>query len=74
MTCTRINPRPSTSSIKTDGIARHFLHAGLKGPWLSHVMFFVPEMPKALGSDLGDDVPSDAHEGKVAVTPQLTFR
>src|SRR4029077_16633183 len=25
MTCTRMNPRPATSSIKSDGIARHFL-------------------------------------------------
>ena len=43
-----------------------YLNAGIKGPWLPHVMFFVPEIdPKALGSDLGDDVPLDAHEEKI---------
>jgi hypothetical protein len=30
-------------------------------------MFFVPEIdPRALGSDLGDDVPLDAHEEKIS--------
>ena len=43
-----------------------YLNAGVKGPWLPHVMFFVPEIdPKALGSDLGGDVPMDAHEEKI---------
>ena len=37
-----------------------------KHPGLPHVMFFVPEIdPKALGSDLGDVVPLDAHEEKI---------
>jgi hypothetical protein len=36
-----------------------------KGPWLPHVMFFIPEIdPKALGA-LGDDVPLSAGEDKI---------
>jgi len=43
-----------------------YLNAYVKGPWRPHVMFFVSEIdPKALGSDLGNDVPLDAHEEKV---------
>ena len=43
-----------------------YLNAGVKGPWLPHVMFFVPEIdPRALGSGFGDDVPLDAHEEKI---------
>jgi hypothetical protein len=43
-----------------------YLNAFVKGPWLPHVMVFVPEIdPKALGSDLGDDVPLGAHEEKI---------
>ena len=40
-----------------------YLNGHDKGPWLPHVMIFVPEIdPKALGSDLGDDVPLHAGE------------
>ena len=42
-----------------------YLNASIKGPWLPHVMFYVPEIdPKDLKSE-GDDVPLDAHEDKV---------
>ena len=41
-----------------------YLNARIKGPWLPHVMFYVPEIdPKALGSDQ-EDVPIDAQENK----------
>ena len=43
-----------------------YLNSRDKGPWLPHVMIFVPEIdPKALGSDLGDDVPLHAGEDKI---------
>lgn len=41
-----------------------YLNAKIKGPWLPHVMFYVPEIdPKALGTDQ-EDVPLNAHEDK----------
>jgi hypothetical protein len=42
-----------------------YLNTKIKGPWLPHVMFYVPEIdPKALGTDQ-DDVPLAAQENKV---------
>lgn len=43
-----------------------YLNATIKGPWLPHVMIFVPEIdPKSLGAGIGDDVPLGAHEEKI---------
>jgi hypothetical protein len=43
-----------------------YLNGNDKGPWLPHVMFFVPEIdPEALGA-LGDDVPLSVGEDKIA--------
>jgi hypothetical protein len=59
-------PTPEPGSMSYMLSKQGYLNAGIKGPWLPHVMFFVPEIdPKSLGSDLGDDVPLDAHEEKV---------
>jgi hypothetical protein len=59
-------PTPEPGSVSYMLSKQGYLNAGIKGPWLPHVMFFVPEIdPKALGSDLGDDVPLDAHEQKI---------
>jgi hypothetical protein len=59
-------PTPEPGSMSYMMSKQGYLNAGVKGPWLPHVMFFVPEIdPKALGSDLGDDVPLDAREDKV---------
>jgi len=59
-------PTPEPGSVSYMMSKQGYLNAGVKGPWLPHVMFFVPEIdPKALGSDLGDDVPLDAHEEKI---------
>jgi hypothetical protein len=59
-------PTPEPGSLSYMLSKQGYLNAGVKGPWLPHVMFFVPEIdPKALGSDLGDDVPLDAHEEKI---------
>ena len=59
-------PTPEPGSVSFMMSKQGYLNAGVKGPWLPHVMFFVPEIdPKALGSDLGDDVPLDAHEEKI---------
>jgi hypothetical protein len=59
-------PTPEPGSVSYMLSKQGYLNAGVKGPWLPHVMFFVPEIdPKALGSDLGDDVPLDAREEKV---------
>jgi hypothetical protein len=59
-------PTPEPGSMSYMLSKQGYLNAGIKGPWLPHVMFFVPEIdPKALGSDLGDDVPLDAHEEKI---------
>ncbi len=59
-------PTPEPGSMSYMLSKQGYLNAGVKGPWLPHVMFFVSEIdPKALGSDLGDDVPLDAHEEKI---------
>lgn len=59
-------PTPEPGSVSYMLSKQGYLNAGVKGPWLPHVMFFVAEIdPKALGSDLGGDVPLDAHEEKV---------
>lgn len=59
-------PTPEPGSVSYMMSKQGYLNAGIKGPWLPHVMFFVPEIdPKALGSDLGDDVPLDAREEKI---------
>jgi len=59
-------PTPEPGSVSYMLSKQGYLNAGVKGPWLPHVMFFVSEIdPKALGSDLGEDVPLDAHEEKV---------
>jgi len=58
-------PTPEPGSVSYMLSKQGYLNAGVKGPWLPHVMFFVAEIdPKALGSDLGGDVPLDAHEEK----------
>ena len=59
-------PTPEPGSLSYMMSKQGYLNAGVKGPWLPHVMFYVREIdPKALGSDLGDDVPLDAHEDRV---------
>ena len=59
-------PTPEPGSVSYMLSKQGYLNASVKGPWLPHVMFFVSEIdPKVLGSDLGDDVPLDAHEEKV---------
>jgi hypothetical protein len=59
-------PTPEPGSLSYMMSKQGYLNAVIKGPWLPHVMVFVPEIdPKALGSDLGDDVPLGAHEEKV---------
>lgn len=59
-------PTPEPGSLSYMLSKQGYLNAGIKGPWLPHVMFFVSEIdPKSLGSDLGDDVPLDAHEEKI---------
>ena len=59
-------PTPESGSVSYMLSKQGYLNAGIKGPWLPHVMIFVSEIdPKALGSDLGDDVPLDAHEEKI---------
>lgn len=58
-------PTPEPGSMAYMMSKQGYLNAGVKGPWLPHVMFYIPETdPKALGSE-GDDVPLDAHEDKV---------
>jgi hypothetical protein len=59
-------PTPEPGSVSYMMSRQGYLNASIKGPWLPHVMFFVSEIdPKALGSDLGDDVPLDAREEKI---------
>jgi hypothetical protein len=59
-------PTPEPGSMSYMMSKQGYLNAGVKGPWLPHVMFFVSEIdPQALGSDLGDDVPLDAHKDAV---------
>ena len=59
-------PTPEPGSVSYMLSKQGYLNEGIKGPWRPHVMFFVSEIdPKALGSDLGDDVPLDAREEKV---------
>lgn len=59
-------PTPEPGSISYMMSKQGYLNAHDKGPWRPHVMFFVPEIdPKALGADLGDDVPFAAGEDKV---------
>jgi hypothetical protein len=59
-------PTPEPGSLSYMMSKQGYLNASIKGPWLPHVMVFVPEIdPKALGSDLGDDVPLGAHEEKI---------
>lgn len=59
-------PTPEPGSVSYMMSKQGYLNAFVKGPWLPHVMVFVPEIdPKALGSDLGDDVPLGAHEEKI---------
>jgi hypothetical protein len=59
-------PTPEPGSMSYMMSKQGYLNTGVKGPWLPHVMFFVSEIdPQALGSDLGDDVPLDAHKDAV---------
>ena len=59
-------PTPEPGSLSYMLSKQGYLNDYIKGPWLPHVMVFVPEIdPKALGSDLGDDVPLGAHEEKI---------
>jgi hypothetical protein len=58
-------PTPEPGSMAYMMSKQGYLNASIKGPWLPHVMFYIPEIdPKALGSE-ADDVPLDAHEDKV---------
>jgi hypothetical protein len=60
-------PTPEPGSVSYMMSKQGYLNAHDKGPWLPHVMIFVPEIdPKALGADLGDDVPLVAGENKVS--------
>jgi hypothetical protein len=59
-------PTPEPGSLSYMLSKQGYLNAVIKGPWLPHVMVFVPEIdPKALGSGLGEDVPLGAHEEKI---------
>ena len=59
-------PTPEPGSLSYMLSKQGYLNASVKGPWLPHIMIFVPEIdPKALGSGLGDDVPLGAHEEKI---------
>jgi hypothetical protein len=59
-------PTPQPGSVSYMLSKQGYLNAIVKGPWLPHVMFFVSQIdPKALGSNLGDDVPLDAREEKL---------
>jgi hypothetical protein len=61
-------PTPEPGSLSYRMSKQGYLNASIKGPWLPHVMVFVPEIdPKILGSDLGDDVPLGAHEEKIGL-------
>lgn len=58
-------PTPEPGSMAYMMSKQGYLNAKIKGPWLPHVMFYIPEIdPKALATE-GDDVPLDAHEDKV---------
>ncbi len=60
-------PIPEPGSVSFMLSKQGYLNADVKGPWLPHVMFFFPEIdPKALGVDLGDDVPLDGGEDRVS--------
>lgn len=59
-------PTPEPGSLSYMMSKQGYLNATIKGPWLPHVMIFVPEIdPKSLGSGLGDDVPLGAHEERI---------
>ena len=59
-------PTPEPGSLSYMLSKQGYLNDYIKGPWLPHVMVFVPEIdPKALGSGLGDDVPLGAHEERI---------
>ncbi len=59
-------PTPEPGSLSYMLSKQGYLNASIKGPWLPHIMVFVPEIdPKALGSGLGADVPLGAHEEKI---------
>jgi hypothetical protein len=59
-------PTPEPGSMAYMMSKQGYLNASIKGPWLPHVMFYIPEIdPKALAIE-GDDVPLNAHEDKAA--------
>jgi hypothetical protein len=59
-------PTPEPGSMSYMMSKQGYLNANDKGPWHPHVMFFVSEIdPRALGADLGDDVPLAAGESKI---------
>jgi len=59
-------PTPEPGSMAYMMSKQGYLNASIKGPWLPHVMFYIPEIdPKALAVE-GDDVPLNAHEDKAA--------
>jgi hypothetical protein len=59
-------PTPEPGSLSYMMSKQGYLNDHIKGPWLPHVMIFVPEIdPKTLGSGLGDDVPLGAHEERI---------
>ena len=59
-------PTPEPGSLSYMMSKQGYLNDYIKGPWLPHVMIFVPEIdPKTLGSGLGDDVPLGAHEERI---------
>jgi hypothetical protein len=65
-------PTPEPGSLSYMLSKQGYLNNNDKGPWLPHVMIFVPEIdPQALGSDLGDDVPLKAAEGRISRTTTI---
>jgi hypothetical protein len=58
-------PTPEPGAMAYMMAKQGYLNGVIKGPWLPHVMFYVPEInPQSLGSDQ-DDVPLDGHEDTV---------
>jgi hypothetical protein len=59
-------PTPEPGAMSYMMSKQGYLNANDKGPWHPHVMFFISEIdPRALGADLGDDVPLAAGESKI---------
>ena len=60
-------PTPEPGCLSYMMSKQGYLNDHDKGPWLPHVMVFVPEIdPKALGADAGTDVPLGVGVNKIA--------